>query len=66
MNTMKKISFGAALASIAGTGIALSAVLGWTSLQRPWGFLLGLLLGVAAGVGVVLAVAGLSENRRSN
>ena len=61
-----KISFGSALASIAGTGIALSAVLGWTSLQRPWGFLLGLLLGVAAGVGVALAIAGLFENRRSN
>ena len=51
---------------MAGTGIALSAVLGWTSLQRPWGFLLGLLLGVAAGVGVALAIAGLFENRRSN
>ena len=65
MNTRQKISFGSALASIAGTGIALSAVLGWTSLQRPWGFLLGLLLGIAAGVGVALAIAGLFENRRS-
>ena len=66
MNTRQKISFGSALASIAGTGIALSAILGWTSLQHPWGFLLGLLLGVAAGVGVALAIAGLFENRRSN
>ena len=49
MNTRQKISFGSALASIAGTGIALSAVLGWTSLQRPWGFLWGLLLGAADG-----------------
>ena len=66
MNARKKISLGAALASIAGTGITLSAILGWVSLSRPWGFLLGLLLGVAAGVGVALAIAGLFENRRSN
>ena len=51
MNTRKKISLGAALASIAGMGITLSAILGWTSLTRPWGFLLGLLFGIATGAG---------------
>ena len=66
MNTRQKISLGSALASIAGTGIALSAILGWTLIARPWGFLLGLLFGIAAGAGVALALAGLKENRRSN
>ena len=66
MNTRQKISLGSALATIAGTGIALSAILGLTSLIRPWGFLLGLVLGVASGAGVALAIAGLLENRRSS
>ncbi len=66
MNTRQKISLGSALASVAGTGIALSAILGWMSLPRPWGFLLGLLFGVAAGAGVALVLAGLKDNRHSN
>ncbi len=45
--------------------MALSAILGWTSLVRPWGFLLGFVLGVAAGAGAALAIAGLLESRRS-
>lgn len=65
MNTRQKISLGSALASIAGAGIALFAILGWTSIARPWGFLLGLLFGIAAGAGVALALSGLKENRRS-
>ena len=65
MNTRQKISLGSVLASLAGTGIALSTILGWSSLVRPWGFLVGFVLGVAAGAGVVLAVAGLLEHRRS-
>jgi len=65
MNTQQKISIGSALASISGTGIALSAIFGWSSLDRPWGFLVGFVLGVAAGAGVVLAITGLLEHRRS-
>jgi F0F1-type ATP synthase assembly protein I len=65
MHTQQKISLGAALASIAGTGIALSSIFGWTSLVRPWGFLVGFVLGVAAGAGVVMAIAGLLEHRRT-
>jgi predicted ABC-type sugar transport system permease subunit len=65
MDTQKKLSLGSALAAIAGAGIALSAILGWTSLVRPWGFLVGFVLGVAAGAGVALAITGLLEHRRS-
>ena len=65
MDTQKKISLGSALSVIAVTGIVLSAIFGWTSLVRPWGFLLGFVLGIASGLGVTLAIAGLLENRRS-
>lgn len=66
MNTQNKISLGSVLAVIGGVGIAISAIFGWTSLVRPWSFLLGFVLGVAAGVGVVLAIAGLIERRHSS
>ena len=65
MNPQQKISLGAALASLAGTGIALSSIFGWTSLVRPWDFLVGFVFGVAAGAGVVLAIVGLMEHRRA-
>jgi F0F1-type ATP synthase assembly protein I len=65
MNPQQKISLGAALASLAGTGIALSSIFGWTSLVRPWGFLIGFIFGMAAGAGVVLAIAGLIEHKRT-
>jgi len=64
MNTKQKISLGSALASLAGAGIALSYILDWTSLVRPWGFLVGFILGVATGTGTVLVIAGFLENRR--
>jgi hypothetical protein len=66
MDTVQRISLGSALAAIGGTGIALSAILGWTALVRPWGFLLGFVLDVAAGAGVALAIAGLLDRRRSH
>jgi hypothetical protein len=65
MDARQKTSLGSALATVGGAGIALSAILGWTSLVRPWGFLLGFVLGVAAGAGAALAIAGLLEYRRS-
>jgi divalent metal cation (Fe/Co/Zn/Cd) transporter len=65
MNPQQKISLGAALASLAGTGIALSSIFGWTSLDSPLGFLIGFVFGIAAGAGVVLAIAGLLEHRRT-
>ncbi len=65
MNAQQRISLGSALATLAGTGITLLAIFGWTSLGQPWSFLVGFVLGVAAGVGVVLAIAGLLECRQS-
>jgi hypothetical protein len=59
MNPQRKIALGGALAAIAGAGITLSAVLGWSSFDRPWGFGLGFVFGVASGAGVVLALSGL-------
>ena len=66
MNTQQKISFGSVLTSFAGAAIVLSSILDWVALDRPWGFLLGFLLGLAAGVGVVLVISGLLENRHSD
>ena len=63
MDARQKTSIGSALAAMAGAGITLTAILGWTSLGRPWGFLLGFLLGFAAGAGAALAIAGLLELR---
>lgn len=65
MDARQKTSIGSALAAIAGAGITLTAIFGWASLVRPWGFLLGFVLGVAAGTGAALAIAGLLELRRS-
>ena len=65
MDARMKTSLGSALSAIAGAGIVLSAIFGWTSLIRPWGFLLGFVLGVASGLGVALAILGLLEIRRS-
>lgn len=56
MNTQQKISIGSALTSVAGTGIALSAIFGWTTPALPWSFLVDIILGVATGTGVVLAI----------
>lgn len=63
MDPRKKLGVGSALAAMGGAGLALSAILGWTSLVRPWGFLLGFVVGVAAGAGVPLAITGLLEHR---
>jgi hypothetical protein len=64
MASQKKLGLGAALAAFAGAGIVLSMILDWTSLARPWGFILGFVFGVAAGTGVALAIAGLLERGR--
>jgi hypothetical protein len=63
-NTQTKMALGSALASIAGLGIVLSPILGWSGAPEPWGFLLGLAFGILAGLGVTLAVSGLIDYRR--
>lgn len=60
----KRMALGAALASMAGLFIVLSAVVGWSGAAQPWGFLLGLILGILAGLGATLTVSGLIEYRR--
>ncbi len=65
LSTQTKLGLGAVLSTIGALGIVLSLLLGWTAAPRPWGFLLGFSLGVAAGLGVTLAIAGLLERRRS-
>jgi len=65
MNARQRISIGSTLTVIACAGIVLSGILGWTSLVRTRGFLLGLVLGVIEGVGVILAMMGFIEYKRS-
>ncbi len=64
MNTQTKLGLGSAMAVVAALGIVLSLLLEWSAAPRPWGFLLGFVFGVLAGLGVTLAVAGLLERRR--
>ncbi len=60
----KKLGIGAALAACGSLGIFLGLILGAGDLERPWGFLLGLLLGIATGCGAALSVFGLLEIKR--
>ena len=63
-DAQKRMAIGSALACIAGAGVVLSAILGWSEASQPWGFLLGLVLGILLGLGATLAVSGLVEYGR--
>ncbi len=63
MNTQTKMGLGATLACVGALGIVLSLLLGWSAEPRPWGLLLGFAVGVSAGSGVTLAIAGLIQHR---
>lgn len=65
MSAQTKMSLGAVLSAVGALGIVLSFLLEWTEAPRPWSFLLGFVVGVLAGLGATLAVAGLIERRRS-
>lgn len=64
ISTQAKLSLGAVLGMFAALGIVLSFLLGWTDAPRPWGFLLGFVVGILAGLGATLSIAGLIERRR--
>ncbi len=63
METQTKLAVGSILAGVGGVGIVAGALVGAGQLGRPWAFLLGFLLGVAAGIGCVLSLSGLAERR---
>ena len=64
MSTQTKIALGSVLATVGALGMVLSLLLGWSAAPRPWGFLLGFVVGVLAGLGATLSVSGLIERRR--
>ncbi|MFC2095030.1 hypothetical protein ACFLSW_01130 [Candidatus Bipolaricaulota bacterium] len=64
MSNKTRLAVGAALAVIGGLGIVLSTLLGWTSLSRPWSFLIGFGFGLAAGLGSALSIFSLVMRRR--
>jgi len=63
MSSEFKLGMGSLLSTFGALGIVLSMILEWTAAPRPWGFLLGFIFGVAAGVGVLLSITGLVEFR---
>jgi hypothetical protein len=63
MDSKQKLGIGSALATMGGLGVVLSVLLGWDGIGGPWGFALGFLFGLSAGVGVALAVSGMRERR---
>ncbi len=66
MSTQTKIALGSVLATFGALGMVLSLLLEWSAAPRPWGFLLGFVVGVLAGLGATLSVSGLIERRRGN
>jgi predicted ABC-type sugar transport system permease subunit len=66
MSTQTRIALGSVLATVGALGMVLSLLLGWSAAPRPWGFLLGFVVGVLAGLGATLSVSGLIERRRGS
>jgi hypothetical protein len=64
MSTQTKIALGSVLSTLGALVIVLSVLFEWTAAPRPWGFLLGFITGVLAGLGVTLAISGLIDRRR--
>lgn len=66
MSTQTKIGMGSVLSTVGALGIVLLMLLEWTVAPRPWGFLLGFIFGVLAGLGTTLGISGLIERRLGN
>jgi predicted ABC-type sugar transport system permease subunit len=62
LKTQTKLALGSVLAVFAALIIVLSFMLGWTDAPRPWGFLLGFVGGIFAGLGATLVLVGLIEH----
>jgi len=63
VDSQQKLGFGSVLAVIGAFGIVAGPLFGWSSIDRPWSFLLGFLFGVMAGIGVALGISGLIDRR---
>jgi hypothetical protein len=66
MTKQNRVGIGSVLSTFGALGVVLSMILEWTSAPEPWGFLLGFVFGVAAGLGATLVITGLVEQRRGN
>lgn len=66
MSNQIKLGLGSVLSTFGALGMVLSLLLEWTAAPEPWGFLLGFVFGVAAGLGATLVIIGLIEQRRGN
>ena len=59
LSAEQKLAIGSMLAIVGAIVVVLAPRLGWTQLDRPWSFLIGLLGGITAGAGVPLSICGL-------
>jgi hypothetical protein len=59
-----RLGLGACLCAVGALGIILEPVLSVGKLGRPWSFLIGFTVGVLAGLGAALSIAGLAGLRR--
>lgn len=64
MEPRTKTGIGALLAIVGAAGMILGPSLGAAALGRPWSFLAGFVVGIAAGMGVTLAISGMIDMRR--
>lgn len=64
MRSSRRMSVGACLAVLGGSGMSLAPAMGATELARPWSFFAGLLVGLCASAGAALVVCGLIERRQ--